>query len=168
MESCPCLGMCGLGPCVSIDWAGSRMESRGGIHADDDMTLQRVRRPHFLSDNSATNCREHVTTNNHCIIITIRSAASGRWRWLRTNQRASPCGFAASSGVLHANRRASPFGFCCIKGIVFLTNHEAAPIGLLLQLIDKNYYIPGIYNASPFGLLQVDCYSYNTGTNNNA
>eukprot|EP00904_Undaria_pinnatifida_P010074 jgi/Undpi1/6197/HiC_scaffold_20.g08681.m1 len=42
VDSCRCLGMCGLGPCVSIDWPGSRMESRGGIDADDDITLQQL------------------------------------------------------------------------------------------------------------------------------
>ncbi|CAN0032469.1 unnamed protein product [Ectocarpus sp. 13 AM-2016] len=43
VDTCPCLGMCGLGPCVSIDWDGSRMESRGGIfHADEEAALKLV------------------------------------------------------------------------------------------------------------------------------
>eukprot|EP00752_Nemacystus_decipiens_P010377 g9247.t1 len=42
VDSCPCLGMCGLGPCVSIDWDGSRMEPRGGIDALDDAAIRQI------------------------------------------------------------------------------------------------------------------------------
>lgn len=164
--------MCGLGPCVSIDWAGSRMESRGGIDANDDMTLQRVRRSHFLSDNSATNCREHVTTHRQCIDIDRHSVCCIRQMAMASYESKSiAMRFCCvqRTGVLHLNRRASPFGFCFIQRIDVFTNHKTAQIGLLLQLIATNYYIPGTwYNAPPFGLLQADCYSFNTGTNNNA
>lgn len=44
VDSCPCLGMCGLGPCVSIDWTGTRAESRGGVYALDKEVLRKVRR----------------------------------------------------------------------------------------------------------------------------
>lgn len=42
VDTCPCVGMCGLGPCVTIDWGESILETRGGVYSEDDETISEV------------------------------------------------------------------------------------------------------------------------------